>query len=293
MDEWPAEKKERVYRLIQELPLPEKGIALDFGCGNGVFTDVIKKALPNWEVYGSDLSAVAVSNASKRFLDCIFLEGDAPELHTIKFDFIFSHHVLEHVEDKSGTAELVHHFAADAATMLHILPCGNKGSLEYNICALKVNGIRSTKGNTFFFEEEMHLQRFTTTTLAALFEPFGFKVEGDWYANHFFGSLQWITRSPKNFILQLTDSADSRGILQTIRLKFYRFILVFFYYLQRPSFVYADNRKGSRLQLSIHRRLFASISNVIVTFLDFMAGLEWGSRSKKTNGSEMYLFFKR
>ena len=46
MDEWPADKKERIFEIITALNLPETGEALDYGCGNGVFTEVIKKALP-------------------------------------------------------------------------------------------------------------------------------------------------------------------------------------------------------------------------------------------------------
>ena len=43
MDEWPIDKKQRVLEIINVLNLPENGVALDFGCGNGVFTDVINK----------------------------------------------------------------------------------------------------------------------------------------------------------------------------------------------------------------------------------------------------------
>src|SRR4030043_764330 len=46
MDEWPIEKKKRVYQLIRDLGLPNVGKAIDFGCGNGVLTNVIKQALP-------------------------------------------------------------------------------------------------------------------------------------------------------------------------------------------------------------------------------------------------------
>ena len=57
MAEWPVEKKQRIFKIIQQLELPENGKVLDIGCGNGVFTDVIKQALPKWEVYGAEISA--------------------------------------------------------------------------------------------------------------------------------------------------------------------------------------------------------------------------------------------
>jgi 2-polyprenyl-3-methyl-5-hydroxy-6-metoxy-1,4-benzoquinol methylase len=43
MDDWHEEKKQRIVNLIKELDLPERGDALDFGCGTGVLTEVIRK----------------------------------------------------------------------------------------------------------------------------------------------------------------------------------------------------------------------------------------------------------
>ena len=49
MDEWPADKKKRVRGVVKGLNLPGRGAALDYGCGNGEFTGVLKEALPGWE----------------------------------------------------------------------------------------------------------------------------------------------------------------------------------------------------------------------------------------------------
>lgn len=293
MDEWPAEKKERVYNLIRELPLPEKGKALDFGCGNGIFTDVIKKALPEWEVYGSDLSAVAVSNASKRFTDCRFLFGHSDELSSLKFDFIFSHHVLEHVDDKQETALILNNLAAENVVMLHILPCGNEGSFEYKLCSLMKNGIQAHKGGTFYFEEEMHLQRFTTDTFAALFQPLGFKLEKGWYANQFFGAIQWISRMPKQFIQELASRCDAKNWFSALRLRFYVTIFICLYYLQRPYFLLQNAGQNTTNQVHIGKKIFYFISLIFKKGIDVLAEREWRVRNKKLNGSEMYLFFKK
>lgn len=72
MDEWPVEKKQRVFEVIRSLNLPDEGEALDFGCGNGVFTEVMRQALPKWKIYGTDISAVAIENAKARISSCIF-----------------------------------------------------------------------------------------------------------------------------------------------------------------------------------------------------------------------------
>src|SRR5687768_8511453 len=67
MGQWPKPKLERIVRLIRDLDLPSSGTALDFGCGNGVFTDVIHRALPSWRVVGTDISTVAIEGARRRF----------------------------------------------------------------------------------------------------------------------------------------------------------------------------------------------------------------------------------
>ena len=41
MDEWPSEKKQRIFEIIRALQLPDTGEALDFGCGNGVLTEIV------------------------------------------------------------------------------------------------------------------------------------------------------------------------------------------------------------------------------------------------------------
>ena len=50
MEEWDELKKSKVKEVLLQLNLSQKGNALDFGCGNGVFTRIIKDVLPQWEV---------------------------------------------------------------------------------------------------------------------------------------------------------------------------------------------------------------------------------------------------
>jgi trans-aconitate methyltransferase len=76
MEEWSEEKKRRIAEVVSALRLPTRGRALDFGCGNGVLTDVLRRALPpGWEVVGTDLSAVALENARSLHPGCTFAEA--------------------------------------------------------------------------------------------------------------------------------------------------------------------------------------------------------------------------
>ena len=125
MDEWPVEKKQRVFEILEQLHLQKSLIVLDFGCGNGIFTEIIRQALPGWKVYGCDISQLAIAHTKKRFAGCDFFvsgEGDA-QFH--QFDFLFSHHVLEHVYDAAATLVEIGQYLKPDACALQIFPCGN------------------------------------------------------------------------------------------------------------------------------------------------------------------------
>ena len=87
MEEWDELKKSKVKEVLLQLNLPQKGNALDFGCGNGVFTRIIKDVLPQWEVYGVEISKIAVANAQKKHKDCVFFE--AIKLNNTKVSLTF------------------------------------------------------------------------------------------------------------------------------------------------------------------------------------------------------------
>ena len=93
MEGWPVEKKQRINQVIQGLGLPSKGKTLDFGCGNGILTEIIREALPDWEIYGVDISKTAIQNAKLWFPNCIFFDVDDPKFREKKLDFVFTHHV--------------------------------------------------------------------------------------------------------------------------------------------------------------------------------------------------------
>src|SRR5688572_604693 len=72
MAEWPEKKRRRVEILVRALQLPPTGRALDFGCGVGVFSEILAKALPGWTIEGTDLSVNAVEMAARRLPDITF-----------------------------------------------------------------------------------------------------------------------------------------------------------------------------------------------------------------------------
>ena len=221
MEDWPEEKKSFVSEFIKQLIPGNTGIALDFGCGNGVFSEVLKKVLPGWEIWGCDISESALTNARKRCPNCKFGTLEQIQNQNIKFDLIFSHHVLEHV---SNLDEIVGSLADSlkiGGRCAHILPCGNKGSLEYNVASLVANGIDANLGNRFYYEDKGHLRRLTSDELCWVHNKFGMSQENAWFQNHYYGSLDWMSDYPDDYIMNDITLLE-KAINQRARLKLKR-----------------------------------------------------------------------
>src|SRR6185369_8157500 len=108
------------------------------------------------DVCGVDVSETAVRAAREREPGCRFFELGAPDLPRGAFDLVFSHHVLEHVPDLGAALATIAALASPRGEMLHILPCGNAGSFEERIVALRRGGTDPALENRFFFEDEGH-----------------------------------------------------------------------------------------------------------------------------------------
>lgn len=299
MDSWGPERKRRIFELVRGLELPETGNALDFGCGNGLLTDVIRRALPaGWRVYGTDISRVAIGHATDWFPECSFftMGDDVPAGG--RFDLVFTHHVLEHVEDLGGTLAQLDSMMRESVTAVHILPCGNEGSLEHSICRLRVDGIDPAQGNRFFYEEPGHLRRLTTKDLRDVYQERGFELVNAQYANHRAGAIEWITQSGPSFVFSFTDSRAAvddaaRGELERLR----RRILSLWLLRYPAAFVDTRLRTRSRrwwelllLPVGLVCYPFSKPVDVVVSS---RARSEWRDRRSDPSGSEMYLCFKR
>ena len=222
MEEWPRERCERIVEIVRALNLPAHGTALDFGCGSGALTGALREALPGWRIAGTDVSERAVANARRRHPDCkFFVQGEVVPVPE-RFDLVFSHHVLEHVADLRATFTEIDGLMKPQAHMLHLLPCGNPGSYEHQLCLLRKNGIQPELGNRFFFEDEAHVRRLTTQDLIEALTPFGYILRLAWYGNQRDAAIEWITASGPALVRLMADpeeavDADSARKLREIR----------------------------------------------------------------------------
>ena len=299
MEEWPDEKKRRIAEVVGALGLPPSGSALDFGCGNGVLTDVLRRALPpGWSVLGTDLSANAVKNARERFPGSAFATGDSPEVTGQRFDLVFTHHVLEHVHDVREILDSLAARVAPGGGMLHILPCGNPGSYEHGLCLARIGGIESARENRFFFEEEGHLRRLSTDDMRELCAARGFRLAGEWYSNQRDGAFAWLTLADPGLIADLTDERRAVDRAAARKLRRLRRQLKLLRALRLPAYgVDARLRRGLRSArdwaiLAVGLPLYP-LSKLVDAWIERRWHAEWRARKRDPRGSEMFLWLQR
>ena len=298
MDEWPPEKKQRLIDLLKELSLPECGRGLDFGCGNGVLTAVLKEALPKWIIEGTDVSETAVRRASIRCPECRFFVSIDDDVVVEAYDFVFTHHVLEHVYDLDRVWAALVRLLKPQAGMLHTLPCGNEGSFEYRLCNLRKDGINRERGNRFFFEDEGHLRRLCTTDLERMASEQGFSLRKEYYANQWYGAVDWITQGSLSFVRNISDPRLALGRSSRWRLLALRKILLAFWWARFLAGEYGRIRAKHPKRVKHYAFLIGSAPAFLVArgadlFLKWKARREWITQRSRRAGSEMYLYFSR
>jgi SAM-dependent methyltransferase len=299
MREWPEDRKQRILDIVRDLNLPPRGEALDFGCGNGVLTDIVRQALPpGWTVYGADISSIAVRNARVRYPNCRFLEAEGAALTGRRFDFLFTHHVLEHVFDLSCILDQIDGCLAQNAVVLHILPCGNAGSLEHSICLLRKDGIDSQMESRFFFEDEGHVRRLTTDQLSTLYRARGYDLVQEYYNAHYYGTVDRVTQYGPAVVRELTDSSRAVDGSAARVLRKLRNRLLGLWALRQPAAIVEGKLTLRGRSLRDYALLAAGLPLYVVAkpvdlLLRAKARWEWTARRTQRNGSEMYLLFRR
>lgn len=298
MERWPIEKEKRIYEVIRDLNLPDNGEALDFGCGNGVLTEIVRRALPSWKIFGTDISGEAVSNAGMRYPECSFFEANNPDFKNKKFDFLFTHHVFEHVFNLVEVFNQMNEFLKPESSMLHFLPCGNEGSYEYNICLLRKNGINKEIENRFFFEDEGHVRRLTTADFCRLCETKGFQLQKEFYSNQYYGAIEWITNSNPMFVLMFSDTSQTVDREAKRKLTRERLRLISITALRLPAQIVTKllNKRNKSLKhyiLLLAGLPFYVFSLPIDKYFRRKAEKEWDTEKAERNGSEMCLYFTR
>lgn len=299
MDGRPTEKKRRLLEVIRGLGLPDSGEALDFGCGVGEFTYVLRQALPQgWTVYGLDIIRTAVENARRWYPKCAFFMAQDERFKGKRFDFVLTHHVLEHVFDLPHVLSEISDRMKEQSAVLHVLPCGNAGSFEHDICLLRKDGIDPTLGNRFFFEDKGHIRRLTTSQLVDYVCRDGFVLQKEYYSGQYYGAINYFTQRSPHLIAGLTAPSAAKSRQAKKRLRRLRGVLFLLWALRYPA-ACVEAKIQQRAWRLRHYVVMASALPLYVfakpmdAYLKQKALQEWNKRRTQRNGSAMYLFFKR
>lgn len=313
MDRWEAGRMRRIADVLAAIELPAGARVLDFGCGSGGMTRLLVARFPDAVIEGVDISEAAIRSARTRDggagVRFHVLDDDFVRDHRGRFDFVFSHHVLEHVVDLDATVADVASLLAPGGRMLHALPCGNAGSLPHWLCALRASGIDPARGNRFYFEDPSHLRRCRTDDLERAFATHGCGLERAAYGYHRFGALRLFTEmAPAELRALLLPSRG--GSLPAMAWVFAAFVVAW-WALRLPCQVLMRTRRMLQQVRRYHTRRLADASCLALLGLAIPAAIlmpaslpfelsaraldarEWRTRRRDPRGSEMLLEFRR
>lgn len=206
MDSWGEWTELKIRAFFDRINVGAGGRWLDFGCGQGALTHLLVLLGQNANVSGYDVSAVAIEKARQRVKNAEFGVWAARNTSS-KFDVIFSHHVLEHVQDIDETLDELDAITNAKGLHCHILPCGNDKSLEWKVANETKNGFEHN--GRFFFEEDGHLRRLTSDQLIKSYQERGYKVRERGFANQHYGAYNWIISLGPEFIRDFANPANA------------------------------------------------------------------------------------
>lgn len=313
MDRWEEGRTRRIADVLAAIELPAGARVLDFGCGSGGMTRLLVARFPDATIEGVDISEAAITSARTRdggagvrfhVLDAEFVRD-----HRGCFDFVFSHHVLEHVVDLDATVGAIASVLAPKGRMLHALPCGNPGSLPHWLCARRAGGIDPARGNRFHFEDPSHLRRCRTDDLERAFAAHGCTLEGAAYGYHRFGALRLFTEMAPAELRTLLLPPRERS-LPPVAWLFALFVAVW-WALRLPCQVLLRTRRMLQQVRRYRTRRLGDASCLALLALAVPAAVlspaslpfefaaraldarEWRTRRRDPRGSEMLLEFHR
>ena len=296
MERWPASKKRRIKKYIESLGLPKEGKVLDFGCGRGGFTSVIKSALPLWDVYGCDISKVGLEMAREQIYNCTFLTIEEVKQEKYEFDLLFSNHVIEHVLELPPVFEDFGKLVKNGGHMVHILPARCDNSFEHWIAKTAIDGIDKSLGNRYYYEHPGHLRRLSVEEFCAEGSVYGFKLDRKYFSNKIFGTINWVTSSDTIFVKNMFSVKRVRTWFHKFLFLILQLVFSLVALLRTPAIklpkAFLNRRKSKRkFTLFLFYLGFYPISFVVDTITYSFSEVEW--RLYKRSGSEMYLFFTK
>lgn len=270
---------------------------LDYGCGQGKWTPLLRDIFPHAEIVGIDISEVAVAKASQKFPQHQFLvfDGNRAALEDNSFDLIFSFHVLEHVLDISASITDITRLLRPGGYACIIFPCGNKQSFEDRLVNLMQNGrkLSATGEYVFFYEiDDGHLRRMPSDKTIALFEEQGLIIQTQFYSGQLFAALDWLIRGTgPAYINRIFGSCKPINQVAAIKLATMRRLLLFINRFLGYKRLDLRKRRPPLKHAAVlaTQKVAATVDRSIVE----LARREWDHRRQEKHGSAQYLVFRK
>jgi SAM-dependent methyltransferase len=301
-DGWEPGRYVRIHDMVRSLELPARGRALDYGCGRGALTRVLKTALPGWEVVGADLSDVALEDAARHSQGVSLIHLSQLASTTACYDFVFSHHVLEHVLDLDETLHMLASLVSRGGSMLHVLPCGNAGSFEHRLAVLRRGGIDAAREGRFYCDDGPHLRRLTSEQLREALERQSFTLQKAWFGDHNWGARKAYAQKSVRDLRSLMAPRHAVDTWAAAKLIAHRAAIVLTAVACKPTYyrwrLAHNHRNGLPWRAAEVAGVACTvplslISTPVVRLLSWLAAREWQQRSSDPSGQEMYLYFRR
>ncbi len=142
---------------------PRAGRLLDVGCGDGLFTHVMRRR--GWDVVGVDVEPDVIWHATERLgLDARPVDVESEALPDGPFDVVTMWGLLQLMYEPQRALERVHDVLAD------------RGMLAIGVSNIGALGARMFRGHWRGLGVPRHLVHFTPATLRRLLEAAGFDV---------------------------------------------------------------------------------------------------------------------
>src|SRR5579884_572467 len=301
MDYWSNEKLDRVLSLI-EASLPSRDArVLEYGCGTGTFAMALKQRFPNLDVHGCDISPKGIEKARARCAEVNYhLLGDRA-LPSASYDVVYTHHVLEHVQDLEATVADIARLVKPDGTVLHILPCGNAGSVEHRLASLARNGISKDGSGLFFLDDISHVRRLTSAELQSLREKYGLSLEHAFFANQIWSGFEYLTAQLYWGLFNWLNPKRAKNTRAAIEL----FILLMvcmpisLLRVMPPHIIRSiGDKRPFWKRMAFYLLLpFAAVVYPLSRLLNWtlirIREWEWKEKKNRPNGGEMYLAFRK
>jgi 2-polyprenyl-3-methyl-5-hydroxy-6-metoxy-1,4-benzoquinol methylase len=183
---WQATVRRRFDFRTQPLPPVKPGHALELGCAVGTFLDHLRD--DGWVVEGLEPSQAAADRARAKGHQVETIPIEQAELFREPYDLIVAWMVLEHLHDPIAALKKLTHWADPAGWLVVSVP--NAAAIEFALF----------KDRWYALQLPTHLYHFTPTTLAALLEKGGWRVDRIVHQRvltNLIGSLEFLLRDAK------------------------------------------------------------------------------------------------